>query len=264
MGTAMPLGSKGQKMRKLFLFVFACSQMASAELEYQLGGAARSYPLSVAGEGALGYSYLLWGTAGGPEAPWFGLARAEAFYTTAFTYNALGAELSIAPISFLNLAYGAEMIMNEKNYASYDCGNYLCTGRFARTYSEFKFVYGAWDFFILAKLRNENWRSSATSQDFILPEIGLAADGDGDKIKGTTLVLGYKYSTEWTWALARVDNLAASDSSRSRQNLLLLEWGADPWRVTGGVGSFDSAIKHWGPTMVFKVVWRPEPRIGFF
>jgi hypothetical protein len=239
--------------------LFACA--GHADFDYNADFGLRSYPLSGALEGNLGYGLLLWGTPG--SSPMYGYVRPHVGAATAGYYNSGNAVLDVYPLSFLGGSVGGEAIENDKDYSAYDCAAYQCRGRSYRSFAQAELSLAAGPLFSQFRWKRERWTLGAPrSQQFIETTSGLALDGQGDFLTVYRGAVGVKYSEKWSLIANYI--YAQSDVSRevSRFPFAVVRFKNGPYSISLGGGVYSSTIKAEGGSVLLLMGWNLKPGLG--
>lgn len=242
----------------MLLFV---SGVASADIDYNISGGVRSYPLSGILEGDLGYSQLLWGQAG--SGPMYGYIRPHVGAGTAGYYNSAIASLDLYPISFLGFRAGGESIQNDKDYKAYDCDRYQCKGRSYRTFAQAELTAGYGSFFVQLREKRERWTlGKPNSGEFIETTSGLSLAGQGDSQTVYRATAGYKVNP--TWTILGMYTYSQSDNTRevSRMPIAAVRYMTGALSVGVGAGVYSSTIKAEGGTAMAFFSWNIKPSLA--
>lgn len=232
---------------------------AHAQVDLNIGGSFRSYPLSGVAEVQSGYGLVLWGDAGAP--PWYGYVRPVFDGATAGIYNSAMGSLEVFPLSFLGGRAGGESIQNDSDYTAYKCENFVCKGRFYRTFAEAELSLGAGPVFVQGRWRRERWtQKDKLAGDFIDPTSGLLLDTEGESQTIYQGILGYKITDRWT--LMGGLRYAEIDDGFSRFGFGLLRWSDGEWTVALGGGNFESELKSSGASVVGFIKWDIWPSVA--
>ncbi|MGZ3721977.1 MAG: hypothetical protein ACXVA9_03540 [Bdellovibrionales bacterium] len=237
------------------------SGAVAAEIDFNISGAVRSYPLSGILEGDLGYGLLLWGQHG--SGPMYGYIRPHVGAATAGYYNSAIASLDLYPISFFGFRAGGEAIENDKNYTAYDCDRYQCKGRSYRTFAQGELTVGHGPIFVQLREKREHWTlGNPNSGEFMETSSGLSLSGQGDSQTVYRAVAGYKINP--TWTVMGVYMYSQSDNTReiSRFPYAALRYVTGPCSVGVGAGVYSSTIKPEGGSALAYFGWNIKPSLA--
>jgi hypothetical protein len=243
-----------------FVIAALISPTCFAELDFSLGAASRSYPLSGVIEAETGYGIVLWGDNTGPL---YGYTRLKVDGSSALTYNSLGGALEFFPLAFMGARAGGEGIQNDKDYSAYDCDMHQCQGRYYRTYIEGELSLGVGPVFMQARWRRDRWtQKDPDREDFVDPTSGLLMKASGDAQTVYFGILGLKFNENWT-GLA-VLRYAEGENIRgfSQFPTGVLRYSDGSFSVGVGGGAFASDLKSRDFAAVAFLRWEVAPSVA--
>lgn len=236
-----------------------CAFSARADLDYNLGLRARTYPLAGSVDGDIGYGFLLWGNQSAGN-PFYGYLRPHVGASNAGYYNSAVASLDVFPLSFLGISGGGESIQNDKDYQAYDCSRYQCRGRSYRNFVQAELSLASGPLFGQLLWKRERWSlANPGTREFIDSTSGLSLNPNGDSQTMYRGALGVKLGERWS--LAGIYAYTQSDNSREVQRFpfAVLRYKIGQAAVGVAAGVYSSTLKAAGGSGMVFLTWNIKP-----
>lgn len=254
------------------------SPSARADWDYNAGFAAFSYPLAATFFGTFGYGKMLWGPnplewlpENGPAkkfGDWkFGFVRAFGHAQTLGVSSRAWGEVQFFPVSILGIAAGYGGHYRASKNPNYDCIIESCTGGLSRSYIRGQFVVGALGAFLIAHGRIDDFGNMASTNSFLEDTSSLFATGRKDRLKTTSMMLGYTIDPMWTvsttWTRQQFSN-GGANAAQNRQLTANVSRFSGKWNTTLMAGTFSSSHLKPGFTMGVMIQWMGSRNLGLF
>ncbi|MEM7647325.1 MAG: hypothetical protein AAF203_10480 [Pseudomonadota bacterium] len=256
---------KDLKVLFLILSCLLCGHNTLARWDLEFTGVARSYPLAVFLDIDVGQSLLLWGD-DQKGSPFYGYIRPSLTFSTAGTYNGLGAGLEFFPISFLGFKAGGETFSNVGPYLNYDCDLNECEGLYYRSYAEAHLFFGLGPWFMALRARQSRFqRDEFEGVAFVIPHFAMLSREPLIDIHSGRVITGLNLSEKWRMSFYYLYAESAprhTDLQVQRLGTLNLTRKWSEWSLSFGGGLFDSNVIEREPTVLMVIQYKPYPAAG--
>lgn len=250
-----------QSVSAIVTFFALFSASAAAEVDLQLGGIARSFPLSGYAFVQSGYGQLLWGETSGVL---YGYVRPYIEVDSAGTYQAGLAGFEVFPVSFLGARGGGEWNQNDSHYHDYQCPTGVnCEGTMYRKFVEGQLVLGLADWFASVWLRWEHWsHKNPELGDFMDPNTGLIAYQGGDSEMVARFFTGYNITPEWAVIASGNYNQMIHHFGIVRFGMLGARYRQGDFNAMVGLSHYQATEQKGGYGVFAGFTWSILPSVG--
>jgi hypothetical protein len=233
-------------MNKIIITLLVISFNVQAQLDFSLGGSARTWP-SIGGEfnAESGYNMVFWG-AGDKKNPLYGLIRPALKVATSAVISNYDARFEFYPISFISLAAGHKYIKSDYDqFSFYDCDKVRCKGELRRDYTEFKMAMAYAGVTAMGKVvMSRNSYDDKKEENKPVAEFRFAAlaNPGSDTMYNSQYVLGYKMLGGMIGVMSEYVKFDDADHTYN-MDLLIYTTKKNSSSYIYGIGQFVST--HW-------------------
>lgn len=249
---------------------------AFAQVDAGVAAYYRSYPLGASFDANVGYGLVLYGEPGDKKDPVYGYLRAQIDGVASRDYSGWGYQFQLFPISIIGVSAGQYFSDNQANYSAYNCVDYFCIGNFREDFVEGRLALAYGPVFLIGRHKSslliETNSQALASGGYISPDYSLAVERGRDKVRRTTVLVGYDLNEKFSIVASYIKSVAERSDQVGQFYLGGMLYKSGDFRIgfLGGKyenqnpGSISAIGKAQDFTAMMSLQWNVLPSVALF